>query len=96
MPSTHVIITFEAKPESAPAFAQLLQQAARDLPTVPGCRAARLFAANTNTCIWTLLEDWESESAHQRHIHHVVSSGAWATLAGHLAQDPVSHYYTEQ
>ncbi len=96
MPSTHIIITFETKPESATPFAQMLQQAARDLPSVPGCRAVRLFVANTNPCIWTLLEDWDSESQHQRHIDHVVSSGAWATLAGHLAKEPVSHYYTEQ
>ncbi|MES2584819.1 MAG: antibiotic biosynthesis monooxygenase family protein [Pseudomonadota bacterium] len=96
MHSTQIIITFEAKPESAAPFAALLEQVKRDLPTVPGCRSVRLFAASTNPCIFTLLEDWESQAQHQRHIDHAVSSGGWATLAAHLAKDPVSHYYTEQ
>lgn len=94
--TTHVIITFETKPESAAPFGQLLAQAARDLPSVPGCRAARLFAANTNPCVWTLLEDWESEAQHRHHIDTVVASGGWATLAAHLAKEPICHYYTER
>lgn len=95
MHSTQIIITFETKPESAAPFAALLEQVKRDLPTVSGCRSVRVFSATAHPCIFTLLEDWDSESQHQRHIDTVVSSGAWATLAAHLAKDPVSHYYTE-
>jgi quinol monooxygenase YgiN len=96
MHPTQVIITFEAKPESATAFAAMLEQAKRDLPTVPGCRSARLFAATENPCIFTLLEQWDSAAQHKSHIDKVVSSGAWAVLAAHLAKEPVSHYYTER
>lgn len=95
MHSTHIIITFETKPESAAPFAALLEQVKRELPTVPGCRSVRLFAATGKPCVFTLLEDWDSASQHQRHIDQVVSSGAWANLAAHLAKEPVSHYYTE-
>jgi len=96
MQSTQVIVSFETKPESAVPFAALLEQVKRELPTVPGCRSVRLFAARSNPCLFTLLEHWDSESRHQHHIDQVVSSGAWATLAAHLAKEPVSHYYTEQ
>jgi quinol monooxygenase YgiN len=95
MQSTQIIITFETKPESAAPFKAMLEQVKRDLPTVPGCRSVRLFTATGDPCIFTLLEDWNSEAQHQRHIEQVVSSGAWATLAAHLAKEPVSHYYTE-
>ena len=96
MHSTQIIITFETKPELAAAFAALLEQVKRDLPAVPGCQSVRLFAATGNPCLFTLLEHWDSASQHQSHIDTVVSSGAWATLAAHLAKDPVSHYYTER
>jgi quinol monooxygenase YgiN len=95
MHSTQIIITFETKPESAKPFSALLAQVKRDLPTVPGCRSVRLFSAMGNPCVFTLLEDWDSESQHKSHIDNVVSSGAWAALAAHLAKEPVSHYYTE-
>ncbi len=96
MHSTQIIVTFEAKPESAASLSALLEQVKRDLPTVPGCQSVRLFSATDNPCIFTLLEHWDSASQHQRHIEHVVSSGAWATLAAHLAKEPVSHYYMER
>ncbi|MES2952730.1 MAG: antibiotic biosynthesis monooxygenase family protein [Pseudomonadota bacterium] len=96
MHNTQMIITFETKPEMAASFAALLEQVKRDLPAVPGCRSVRLFAASGNPCVFMLLEDWESASQHQHHIDTVVSSGAWATLAAHLAKEPVSHYYTER
>ncbi|HEX5738521.1 MAG TPA: antibiotic biosynthesis monooxygenase family protein [Hydrogenophaga sp.] len=96
MHNTQIIITFETKPESVATFSSLLEQVKRDLPSVPGCRSVRLFAATANPCVFTLLEDWNSETQHRSHIDKMVSSGAWATLAAHLAKDPVSHYYTER
>ena len=95
MQNTHIIITFKTKPESAAPFAALLEHVKRDLPSVPGCRSVRLFSASDNPCVFTLLEDWDSKSQHQHHIDNVVSSGAWATLAAHLAKEPISHYCAE-
>ena len=81
MHSTQIIITFETKPESVNPFSALLAQVKRDLPAVPGCRSVRLFAATDKPCVFTLLEDWDSDSQHRSHIDNVVSSGAWASLA---------------
>lgn len=90
-----VIITFETKPDSSSQFSTLLEHVKLDLPNVNGCRAVRLFAASDNPCIFTLLEEWDSESMHKAHIERVVSSGAWERIAAHLSKDPVSHYFSE-
>ncbi len=90
-----VIITFEAKPENAAAVAAVMAQVKRNLPAVHGCNKVRLFGSSDNPCIFTLLEEWESEGHHQAHINVVVASGAWDSIALHLASAPVSHYYKE-
>jgi quinol monooxygenase YgiN len=95
MNQTKVIITFEAKPQAASRFRAMLEQAGQELPKVSGCKGVRIFSADGNPCIFTLVEDWESQDAHKAHIGKVVASGGWATLAACLAKDPVSHYYNE-
>jgi quinol monooxygenase YgiN len=95
MRGTKVIITFEAKPDSATSLGAMLRQAKQDLPQVEGCNGARLLAAEDNPCVFTLVEEWESKSAHQAHIDRVVASGAWTQIASHLASEPISHYVNE-
>lgn len=95
MNTIKVIITFETKPESSTQFAALLKQISHDLPKVSGCQGIRIFETNNQPHLFTLLEDWDSVAAHQIHIDKVVSSGAWANIAVHLAKDPVSHYCNE-
>ena len=91
--SINVIVTFQAKPEKFADFAKLLNQAKHTLPDVDGCNGASLFNSRENPCIFTLVEEWESDAQHQAHLANVVSSGAWAHIASHLAADPVSQYY---
>ncbi|MGJ7504442.1 putative quinol monooxygenase [Variovorax sp. ZT5P49] len=91
----NVIITFEAKPERASAFAKLMQQVKQSLPSADGCRGVQLFGRTDNDCVFTLVESWESRSHHQAHIAGVVSSGAWDTMAAELAGPPVSSYCNE-
>ena len=95
MNRVNVIITFEARAESLSAFAAIMHQVKRDLPSVNGCHRVRLFCSNDNPCIFTLLEEWESKSHHTAHIEKAVSSGAWESIAAHLSADPVSRYYQE-
>ncbi|HWT17436.1 MAG TPA: antibiotic biosynthesis monooxygenase family protein [Variovorax sp.] len=95
MESINVIITFEAKPERASAFAEIMQQVKQSLPSTDGCRGVRLFGHGDNGCVFTLFESWESRSHHQAHIAGVVSSGAWDAMAAELARDPVSCYCDE-
>lgn len=94
MPSTTVIITFQAHREHAQEFGALMRQTRQDLPGVPGCRSVRLFAA-TDGHTFTLLEEWESEQAHRAHLKRVVASGDWDRIAAQLACDPMSRYYAE-
>ncbi|MFS2208009.1 putative quinol monooxygenase [Variovorax sp. Varisp36] len=91
----NVIITFEAKPERASAFAQLMQQVKQSLPSADGCRGVRLYGHGDNVCMFTLVESWESRNKHEAHIAGVVSSGAWDTMAAELAGAPVSSYCNE-
>lgn len=96
MSGIQVIITFETKPEASLPFAALLDQVQQDLPRVNGCKGVRVFSGSESPCVFTLLEHWDSEAAHQAHIATVVASGAWDSIAAHLARDPVSHYYRER
>lgn len=91
----NVIITFEAKPERASAFAERMNQVKQSLPSAQGCRGVRLFGRSDDACVFTLVESWESRSHHQAHIANAVSSGAWDVLAADLAGPPVSCYCNE-
>jgi quinol monooxygenase YgiN len=92
MDPINVIITFEAKPEGASAFAELMHQVKQSLPLADGCRGVQLFGRSDNACVFTLVESWESQSHHQAHIASAVASGAWDALAAKLACAPVSCY----
>jgi quinol monooxygenase YgiN len=93
--SVRLIITFTARPEKQAEFAALLQQVKQSLPTVPGCHGVDVFNGLNEPSTFTLVERWESEASHQRHIEEVVRSGGWAHVASHLAGDPVSGYFRE-
>ncbi|MBT0961034.1 putative quinol monooxygenase [Denitromonas iodatirespirans] len=91
--TTNVIITFTAKPEKLAAFTDILQSVKTELPKVDGCIAVDVFNDTANPCVFTLVETWQSESAHKAHIEGVVSSGGWSHIASHLACDPSSSYF---
>lgn len=95
MDPINVIVTFEAKPERASAFAELMEQVKQSLPTADGCRGVRLFGRSDNACVFTLVESWESQDHHQAHIARAVTSGAWDALAVELACAPASSYCKE-
>jgi quinol monooxygenase YgiN len=92
--STNVIVMFRSLPEKLAAFSAIMAGVKNDLPRVEGCIAVHVFNDNNDPCAFTLVETWESEAAHKRHIDGVVSSGGWSHIASHLASDPVSSYYT--
>lgn len=95
MDPINVIITFEARPERASAFAELMHQVKQSLPSADGCRGVRLFGHGDNACAFTLVESWESRGHHQAHIAGAVASGAWDAMAAELACEPVSCYCDE-
>jgi quinol monooxygenase YgiN len=68
MDPINVIITFEAKPERASAFAELMSQVKQSLPSAAGCRGVQLFGRSDNACVFTLVESWESQGHHQAHV----------------------------
>lgn len=90
--SIHVIVNFKALPASAAALAAMLGQAKDHLPAVPGCQGASLFRQADDEAAFTLVETWDSRESHAAHLDNVVASGAWASLAVHLACDPSSNY----
>ena len=94
--SINVIITFQAKPEQSSALGTLLNRAKHHLPEVEGCNGALLFNSKENPCVFTLVEEWDSDIQHKAHMANVVSSGAWTNIASHLVGDPVSNYYIKR
>lgn len=91
--STNVIITFKSKPEKLAAFTKILSEVKTDLPKVDGCIAISIFHDTRDPCVFTLVETWQSEAVHKKHIEGVVSSGGWSHIAAHLACDPSSSYF---
>ena len=91
--STNVIITFKSKPEKLAAFTEILGGVKAGLPKVDGCIAVSIFNDTQDPCVFTLVETWQSEAAHKKHIEGVVSSGGWSHIASHLACDPSSSYF---
>jgi quinol monooxygenase YgiN len=92
---TNVIIKFKAKPEKLLDFKKILESVKLDLPTVCGCEGVQIFCDTKNPNTFTLVETWDSEKSHKKHIEGVIESGAWEDLALHLECDPESSYYTE-
>ena len=91
--TTNVIVTFTAKPEKLPEFMAIMHGVKSDLPKVEGCISVSVFRDSQNPNAFTLVETWQSEAAHKRHIEGVVSSGGWSHIVGHLACEPSSSYF---
>jgi quinol monooxygenase YgiN len=90
-----LIITFNVREEKLPAFEQLMQQVKSSLPHVTGCENVRVYRSKADRCVFTLVETWESESAHRAHFMRLVQSGDWDFVRSHLSGDPASGYYDE-
>lgn len=92
--TTTVIVSFKVKPEMSKGFEQVLETVKVDLPNVNGCESVQIFRDKINSNVFTLVEAWESESAHKKHIEGVIASGGWEAIASHLECDPSSSYYS--
>jgi quinol monooxygenase YgiN len=93
--TTNVIITFAVKPDKRSEFLTILSSVKNDLPKVEGCNGVQVFSDKENTDIFTLVENWDSEEKHQKHISGVVESGNWDVIASYLAEDPKSSYFNK-
>ncbi|GAB1267033.1 hypothetical protein NBRC116493_02860 [Aurantivibrio infirmus] len=93
--TTNVIITFTVKPEKISDFVNILNSVKIDLPSVEGCNGIHIFSDSKNNNVFTLVENWDSEDAHKKHIAGVVESGNWDTISSHLEKDPESSYFNE-
>ena len=90
-----LIIRFNAKPERANAFRELMHGVKAALPEVTGCRGARVYNDLDDPLGFTLVETWDSKELHARHIKTVVDSGQWAQILEHLSTEPTSAFYRE-
>lgn len=90
--TTNVIITF--KPEMSAQFSHILESLKDDLPKANGCEGVQIFRDTVNENVFTLVETWDCEASHKKHIEGVIASGDWSTVASHLACDPTSSYFS--
>jgi quinol monooxygenase YgiN len=93
--TTNVIVTFTVKPDRRSEFLSILNSVKNDLPMVEGCNGVQVYSDKENADIFTLVENWDSEEKHQKHISGVVESGNWDVLASHLVEDPKSSYFNK-
>ena len=90
-----VVITFTARLDALDAFRRVLAGIKSDLLQVPGCAGLQVLSRLDDPCTFTLVETWHSAEAHRAHIDQVISSGAWDSIASHLAWEPSSAYYRQ-
>lgn len=95
MKSIQIIITFEARADSAIQLSEMLAQVRQQLPLVDGCKSVRVLTRQDAPHKFTLVEDWDSSTQHQRHLENVIASGAWEKIAALLVANPVSHVYQD-
>ena len=93
--SANVIITFTVKPEKADSFKAIMNSVKIDLPKVEGCLNVGIYNDQSNTNVYTLVESWESEELHQKHISGVIGSSGWDAISEHLTCDPASSYFSQ-
>ncbi|CUI09303.1 hypothetical protein BN2497_13383 [Janthinobacterium sp. CG23_2] len=92
MTGTTFIITFTTRPEAASDFRAMLDNVKRDLPAVAGCRGVDIFRASDDPAVFTLVEQWDSEQAHKKHIETLTASGGWDVIAAFLLEPPSGRY----
>lgn len=95
MTGTTFIITFTTRPEAASGFRAMLDRVKHDLPTVAGCRGVSIFCASDDPAVFTLVEQWDSEQAHQAHIANLTASGGWDAIAACLLAPPAGRYASQ-
>ncbi|GAB2185388.1 putative quinol monooxygenase [Roseibium sp. LAB1] len=88
-----VVVHFKALKDRQGAFETIMRSVATDLPGVAGCQGVEVLRHEEDACRFTLVETWQSEAIHKAHIDGLVAEGTWATIAGHLAEDPESGYF---
>ncbi|NHZ39693.1 putative quinol monooxygenase [Massilia aquatica] len=92
MTGTTFIITFTTRPEAASDFRSMRGTVKRGLPAVAGCRGVSVFCASDDPAVFTLVEQWDSEQAHQAHIANLTASGGWDAIAACLREPPAGRY----
>jgi quinol monooxygenase YgiN len=93
--ATNVIITFNTKPEKNSDFLAILENVKSELPLVDGCNGVEIYSDNQNENVFTLVESWDSEELHKKHISGIVESGGWEAIASHLSEEPKSSYFSK-
>jgi quinol monooxygenase YgiN len=93
--SVNMVISFSVKQESLNDFRAIMNDVKVNLPKVEGCHNVKILNDLENPLAFTLVEAWESKERHGAHVQGLVDSGAWNSIAAHLAAAPVSAYYSE-
>jgi len=90
---TKLIITFKIKKEKLQSFLNIVKDVKINLPQIDGCKGVEVFQAIDDKYKITFIETWENVKKHEKHIKHVVDSGAWESISSHLVDAPQSQYY---
>lgn len=88
----YVIVKFVVKEESADNFNTIMNSLKLDLPGVDGCEAVQIYNSLGDPAVYSLVETWQSEDFHKRHIDHLQSSGDWNKISALLEKDPEVFY----
>ncbi len=93
--SVSVIVNFRVKANCTSDFEALLNTVKTQLPKVEGCLGLSVYQNIEESALFTLVEQWDSQQVHQKHLQSTVESGAWESLEALLTEDPCSAYMNQ-
>jgi heme-degrading monooxygenase HmoA len=91
--SVTFIINFKVKDEKLSDFLKIMRDVKFELPKTEGCMGVTIHNSIKNPSNYTIVERWESEEYHEKHVKILLDTGAWDHISSHLVCDPVSDYY---
>lgn len=91
----NAILTFRTEPARVTEFHELVHELKMELRNTPGCLGVRLLHGTDDPTYFTLIEEWETEERHSRHLTGLIADGVWSRLCNLLADEPEHRYCAE-
>jgi len=92
--SVRVIVSFNVKNNMQLAFVTLMDSVKEDLPNVEGCLGVDIYRSLSSLNRFTLVEEWQTQALHQKHLAKLSDDGTWEFISGHLSENPESDYFS--
>jgi quinol monooxygenase YgiN len=91
------VLHVEFKPKSAELenLRSNLLEASQNLPNIDGCVAAELIEKTDNSSEFVLVEHWQTQTDHARHLKILQENGAFEALSGMCEVPPKAQSFNK-